>query len=305
MAQTKAHKKKRRSQAPIALVYFITMIIFLFVIGMLALYALREFGVIGNDDSNSDAGLKSPVYNTLFARVNSKGVLADATVIRVAPDAKKIIIMPVSAFTVSGSQTMREIHEEGGMVKLEAAVADTFGITIDNYVSLTNDAFENAADIVGGITYTPDEELYYLSQDNDENDIAIPSGDLTNLSGHQIRLICQYPVFKEGRNGNMKFLGTAVTMLINNAFQQTNITKDNLDNFYNIFTANSDTDWTSAQYKEEKLYLKDMLDQNLTPAEALVPEGEWTDDSHFKVSDKFKESVQTMLKDTAPSAAEK
>ena len=44
MAQTKAHKKKRRSQAPIALVYFITMIIFLFVIGMLALYALREFG---------------------------------------------------------------------------------------------------------------------------------------------------------------------------------------------------------------------------------------------------------------------
>ena len=182
MAQTKAHKKKRRSQAPIALVYFITMIIFLFVIGMLALYALREFGVIGNDDSDSDAGIKSPVYNTLFARVNSKGVLADATVIRVAPDAKKIIIMPVSAFTVSGSQTMREIHEEGGMVKLEAAVADTFGITIDNYVSLTNDAFENAADIVGGITYTPDEELYYLSQDNDENDIAIPSGDLTNLS---------------------------------------------------------------------------------------------------------------------------
>ena len=286
MAQTKAHKKKRRSQAPIALVYFITMIIFLFVIGMLALYALREFGVIGNDDSDSDAGIKSPVYNTLFARVNSKGVLADATVIRVAPDAKKIIIMPVSAFTVSGSQTMREIHEEGGMVKLEAAVADTFGINIDNYVSLTNDAFENAADIVGGITYTPDEELYYLSQDNDENDIAIPSGDLTNLSGHQ-------------------FLGTAVTMLINNAFQQTNITKDNLDNFYNIFTANSDTDWTSAQYKEEKSYLKDMLDQNLTPAEALVPEGEWTDDSHFKVSDKFKESVQTMLKDTAPSAAEK
>ena len=173
MAQTKAHKKKRRSQAPIALVYFITMIIFLFVIGMLALYALREFGVIGNDDSNSDEGIKSPVYNTLFARVNSKGVLADATVIRVAPDAKKIIIMPVSAFTVSGSQTMREIHEEGGMVKLEAAVADTFGITIDNYVSLTNDAFENAADIVGGITYTPDEELYYLSQDNDENDIAV------------------------------------------------------------------------------------------------------------------------------------
>ena len=64
MAQTKAHKKKRRSQAPIALVYFITMIIFLFVIGMLALYALREFGVIGNDDSDSDAGIKSPVYNT-------------------------------------------------------------------------------------------------------------------------------------------------------------------------------------------------------------------------------------------------
>lgn len=52
---------------------------------------------------------------------------------------------------------------------------------------------------MGGITYTPDEELYYLSQDNDENDIAIPSGDLTNLSGHQIRLICQYPCFQRGQ----------------------------------------------------------------------------------------------------------
>ena len=39
------------------------------------------------------------------------------------------IIKTVSAFTVSGSQTMREIHEEGGMVKLKAAVADTFGIS--------------------------------------------------------------------------------------------------------------------------------------------------------------------------------
>ena len=305
MSQTKAKaKQKRRSQAPIALVYFVTMLVFMFVIGLGAMYALKEFNILGGDDSNSDDGIKSPVYNTLFARVNSKGVLADAAVIRVAPDAKQVVVIPISAFTVDDKgSTFREVLEEGGMVKLEKTVSDTFGIEVDNYLSLTNDAFESAADIVGGITYAPEEELYYLSQDNDENDIAIPSGELTTLSGHQIRLICQYPVFKEGRNGNLKFLGTALQTLINNAFQQVNITKDNLDNFYNIFTENSDTNWTSEDFKDEKIYIKNMLEQNLTPCTAFVPTGEWTDDSHFKISDEYKESIQTMLKETAPSAA--
>lgn len=307
MSTTRAvKKKKKKSQAPIALVYFVTMIIFLLIIGALALFMLKQFNIIGGDDSNTDGGVKSPTYNTLFARVNSKGVLADAAVIRVAPDAKKIVVIPVSAFTVSGDggKTLREIHESGGMLKLESAVSETFGISIDNYVSITNDAFENAVDIVGGITYTFDEDLYYLSQDNDENDIVIPQGELSTLSGHQIRLICQYPVFKEGRGGNTKFLGSALVQIINNAFQQANITKDNLDNFYSIFTENSDTNWTKDDFKELKIYLKSMLDQNLTPAEALTPEGEWTDDSHFKISDEYVESIKTMLADTAPSAAE-
>ena len=53
MSTTRAvKKKKKKSQAPIALVYFVTMIIFLLIIGALALFMLKQFNIIGGDDSN-------------------------------------------------------------------------------------------------------------------------------------------------------------------------------------------------------------------------------------------------------------
>ena len=102
----------------------------------------------------------------------------------------------------------------------------------------------------------------------------------------------------------MKFLGTAVSSLINNAFQQSSLTKDNLDNIYNLIVSNSSTDWTKEQWIEEKMKIRDMLDMHMTPAEALVPEGEWTDETHFKISDDYFKSVEKMLSETAGSVVE-
>ncbi len=304
MAQTKK-KKKRRSQAPIALVYFITMIIFLVIIGLVSFYMLKKTGVLFGDDDKNKAVSENPTYNTFLARVNSKNVLVEMTIVRVAPDAQKIVVIPVSAFTVNESgKTLREVYEAKGIKSVENAVEKMFGMTFTNYATVSNTSFETICDIIGGIAYAPDEELYYLSQDNDENDISLPAGELSQLSGRQIRLICQYPVFKEGRGGNMKFLGTAVSSLINNAFQQSTLTKDNLDNIYDLIVTNSSTDWTKEQWIEEKMKIRDMLDMHMTPAVALVPEGEWTDEMHFKINDEYFKSVDKMLSETAGSVVE-
>ena len=304
MAQAK-RKKKRKSQAPIALVYFITMIVFLVIIGLVAFYMLRKMGVLGNDDDNGTGEIQNPTYNTFLARINSKDVLVEMTVLRVAPDAQQIIVIPVSAFTVNDDgKTLREVYEGEGLKKVENTVSDMLGIKFDNYATVSNTAFETICDIVGGIPYAPDEELYYLSQDNDENDISLPAGELSQLSGRQIRLISQYPVFSEGRGGNMKFLGTAVAALVNNAFQQSSLTKDNLDNIYNLITSNSNTDWTREQFIEEKMKIREMLDLHLTPATALIPEGEWTDETHFKMSQEYLDKVAQMMTDTQGSVVD-
>lgn len=297
-------KKKRKSQAPVALVYFITILLFLGLFAMLSIYLMKEFNVIDDSTGDTDAVTTSITFNNLYARVNSKGVLADMAVVRIAPAAQRVVVIPISAFTVASSdssQNLREIYEVGGITKLEDEITKIYGLEIDNYMSITNSAFETVADIFGGISYTPDEELYYLSQDNNENDISLDAGSLENLSGRQIRLLCQYPVFSNGREGNIQFLGQALTSLLNNAFQQSNITTDNLENIYEITTANSDTDMTTDDFKLQKSYIKEMLQENLTPTEEMCPEGTWTDNNSFTVSEDFIANLQTMIKETAPT----
>lgn len=303
VTNTKTKKKKRRSQAPVALVYFITVLIFMGMLTVLSVYLLKEFNIITDDKGEEDATTKTS-FNNFYARVNSKGILADCTFVRIEPDTGKILVVPMSAMTVSTkekSKTFRDVFETSGMTGLTSAVCETYGVTIDNYLTLTNDAFERVADIFGGVTYTPEEELYYLSKENNENDISISKGELVNLSGRQIRLIFQYPLFTNGRQGNIDFMGLALSRLINNAFQQANITVDNLDNIYTIITENSDTDLTSDDFNLQKSFVKEMLQSGLTPAEQMIPDGTWSsDDERFEVSSKF----VTKLKDRISGSVE-
>lgn len=157
------------------------------------------------------------------------------------------------------------------------------------------------ADIFGGVTYKADEELYYLSKNNDENDISIMKGELATLGGRQIRLLAQYPVFANGKQGNNEFLGVALETLVNSMFQQYKITQDNLDNIYQIITTNSDTDMNVDDFKLQKSFIKDMLTGGITPATAMVPEGTWSkDDKDFTISEDFIIKLKEKSAETTP-----
>ena len=296
----KKRKKKRRSQAPVALVYVITVLIFMALISMLAVYLLKSFGLLKNNE-DEDAVVTVQTFNDPFSRVNSKGELSDMVLIRVDPTDNSILVVPISAMTVNKSNnlTMRDIYSNAGMAGVKTAFEGTFGLKVDNYASLSNDAFERVCDIYGGVTYKAPEELYYLSKDNDENDISIQKGELASLSGRQIRLLTQYPVFSNGKQGNNEFLGEAMESLINSMFQQSYITQDNLDNIYNIITTNSDTDMNLEDFKLQKSYIKEMLSSSKTPAEKLIPRGTWGEkDATFVVSDDFITELKEKIAET-------
>lgn len=291
-------RRKKRSQAPVALVYFITLLLFLGVFGMFALVIVDK--LTNKDDAVvdlSDTYIDS--YNTLYARVNGKNVLSDLTLIRICPEQCKILVVPMSAFTVSatdGESTFREVYDEQGINGLSKAVDETLGISTDYYVTVSNQAFEDCADIIGGIVYEPDEELYYLSQD-DNNDISLRANESVPLTGKQIRLICQYSVFSEGRQGNTEFLGYAVTTLLNNAFDQVEITTNSLDILYNKLATGA-TNLSENDYKEQRVYLKEMLKKQVQPAYSMVPEGQWTDNAHFEISAEFKQKIYDEMEAT-------
>ena len=293
-------KKPKRSQAPVALIYFVTLIIFCGVFGFFAKLIIDR--VSKSEAGEADvSGSYIDSYNTLYARVNNENVISDLSIMRICPEQSRIIVIPMTAFTVSsadGGKTFREVYKEGGIRNLQTAVANTFGISVDYYVTLSNDSFEEVADIVGGFSYVPPEELYYLDPASDKNDISFREGKPVMLSGRQIRLICQTNVFSKGRQGNMEFLGEALTGLINNAFDQVEITTNSLDVIYSKLTANSSTDLSENDYKQHRVYIKDMLREQIQPAEALVPEGDWLDDSHFRPSDGFLTTLYSTMEAT-------
>ena len=302
MSSAAKRKRKKRSQAPVALVYVVTVLIFMALISMLSIYLLKTFHII-DDKKEEEPVVTVQTFNDLFARVNSKGVLSDMTLIRIDPTDNSVLVVPISALTLNSANkvTMRETFAQAGMAGVKEAVEGTLGMKIDNYATLSNDAFERVCDIYGGITYMATEELYYISKDNDENDITIMKGEMSTLSGRQIRLLTQYPVFSKGKQGNNEFLGEAMESLVNNMFLHSNITSDNLDNLYNIITTNSDTDMNMDDFKLQKSYIKDMLSEGIVPAEKLVPEGVWADkDENFTISEDFITKLKEKAAETTP-----
>lgn len=299
----KKQAKKRKSQVPVALVYFATLMLFIAVFGLIASFIIDKLNELNDPKPVNN---KAPVasFNLLYAHVNSKNVLAEMSVVRVSPETNKVVLLPVSSYIKNdgSDKTFREIYEDGGVVKLKNAVENTFNVKIDNYVTVSNKAYERLIDMIGGIIYTPKEDLYYIAK-NDADDISIRSGQAISLVGRQIRLISQYPVFESGKKGNLEFMGEALEQLVTSALRQTSITKNNLDNMYNIIIENSDTDWDRNSFKIHKTYIKNMLDTNDTECILLTPDGEWSDNK-MTVSDQFNDELKKIIEETEPAENE-
>lgn len=293
--------KIKKSQTPVALVYFATMLLFLAVFGLVASFLINRIDELNQPDAPEPTPV-TPTFNTLYARVNSKNVLADMSIVRISPENNSVTVIPLSSFIKADNDlTFREIYNDGGMKELKNSVESSLSLTVDNYLTISNDAFDTIVDLLGGVIYTPSEELYYLS-DNDADDISLRKGKTVTLVGRQVRLLFQYPVFSEGKSGNQEFMGTAMNSIIRSVFKQTSITTNNLDNMYGIITENSTTDLDKTIYKTQKSYIKQMLSTNAVNCKMLLPSGVWTDEK-MELSEDFKNQLAQLIQQTEPSTA--
>lgn len=272
-------KKKRRSQAPVALVYFLTLLLALSLAGGVSYYLLKKYEVFkpGVTDSEKDS---TRCVGIMFARVNDTGDFQDMCVMRIDPFNKEITIVPQSDVTkTSDGKTYREIMNSGGIELLRKKAAENLGgITIDFYATVTNSAFEQVADLMGGMSYTAPQELYHISQESSKDDISLQKGDLVTLSGRQIVNLASYDIFNDKKAGNLTFLSSALEQVVNNGFRQATVTKDNLYNIYEIITSGSNTNLTKDAFNEIRRYLEVMLDERDIPAKSLTPQGSWNSD---------------------------
>lgn len=298
---SKTTVKKKRSQIPVALVYFATMLLFLAMFGLIASFLVNRLEEL-NQPAEPEPVPVVASSNLLFAKVNTKNVLTDMAIIRIAPEKNSVVVIPVSSFIITNDgKTFRETYNDDGIKEVKSSIEELMNLQIDNYLTVSNKAFEKVADLLGGVVYTPSEELYYLAE-NDADDISLRKGQTVSLVGRQIRLLFQYPVFSEGKSGNLEFMGIALDSLVKSFFKQSSITANNLDNIYNILTEDSDTDFDKNAYKTQKKYIKQMLDTNTVSCKLLIPSGTWKDDK-LTLSEDFKDQLAKLISQTEPTSS--
>ena len=86
--------------------------------------------------------------------------------------------------------------------------------------------------------------------------------------------------------------------MLNNAFDQVQIASNSLDILYSKISSGSVTNLSENDYKQQKVYIKEMLKKQIQPAYNLIPEGTWTDDEHFEMSAEFKQKIYNEMEAT-------
>lgn len=281
-----ATKKKKRSQAPVALVYFTTLLIFMGLFGFIAYRLVDKMNEEKGTASQEETPKIDKNFNLLIARHATNGRLGEAVLLCFVPDEDTVVIVPITKKTIDpeNGKNFGEIYDEGGTKKLEIAVEETFDIGVDHYVTVSNANFESVCNIFGGMIFIPQEEIYYLGRDN-EDDISYRMGREVELDGKQIRQLLQAEkVFSGGEKAVIDFLGEALYQMTTNAFEQAAVTRNALDNVYYLLTSDGDNDYIKTDYRADKAYLIEMLDRRISPAKLKLPDGTWDDNGNFRVA---------------------
>lgn len=297
-------KKKRKSQAPIALVYFSTMVIFLVILGSIALIFMKNLVLEPKKSSSVSISDNTPTdknYQTFFYMVkDDKNNLETAMLARFLPADGKLMLVPLSPYTLithgGSNQTMAQIFKSGGAPDTTSALGETLGISIDRYMSMGEECFENVCDNIGSITYEVLEDMYYIDKHSDDV-TNYTKGDKISLQGSQMRLFITYPKYKNGYSQNVTVAGEFMRSLINNGFKlQT--TRDNLESIYsNLLRESAEKNFSAGDFEETKEYYYYVIDNFDNPAYMLTPTGTWSDKGYqFTIDDAFKTQLKSAFK---------
>ncbi len=292
-------KKKKRSQAPVAMVYFVTLAVCLIVFGLIGLKLIDTFS-ISNTDSSSEDDTDSSETLTLhdttlfFLMTDESGKAVNSALIRVLPNSEKITIIPFSPYTELTGGTIAEVYADNGIVSVKNALESQLAISIDQYMALTGTSFDAAVQITGGVLYTVSEDLYYddpLTKDT----VSYPKGTETALEGSQLRAIMNYPIFQDGASTNVKVTGSLLTDWINTSFEKADILTENLDDIFNAIYTDADTNITSVEYQDAKPAILYLINNLSMPANYLTPTGKWNNETSFSISSSFVDQLPEFL----------
>lgn len=300
-----ASKTKRRAstQFPVAFAYFLTLLLCLGAFGGIGYYVVDRF-VMRDTESVPvavDTGIPTAEdrYTTLYVQVSEDGTMNNGLLVRVIPDKTMVRIVPVSKGLMASptegdvKSTVGEIYSTSGVIAVRNAVENAYQIDIDKYMTVSDSAFDSIVDYIGGVTYTPTEDMFYFNVDTGD-ELSCRKGEKIALNHHLLRLFINYPSFAEGYSANSKVMADIMEHFINDAFMQFEMLTNNLDTIFNIIYNSSDTDMTRNDFIRYKNAITYILDNETSPCTSLNPAGVWTNNT-FEVGDGFVSELATFF----------
>lgn len=304
--------KKRASQAPVLLAYVMTMLVCLVIFGSAAVVLLDMFVTQPKEQREkeqqkaqnqlqeevvSDVDYSASRRTILFVGAEGETINGMA-LIRILPDTVSVKIMPIPTKTVavvgSSTETIATHYENGGMTYLKTAVENTFGVTCDKYIKISNDGWNSLVEYFGGTsTYVFPQELYYKNEATGET-TSFGQGQATRtLWGDDIRRIITYPLYKDGET-QIRVVGEIGASLINSGcYTYKESILNNIQNIFNTIFNNSDTDITSRGFKDNREALEYLVENaGVAPCTYRLPDGSWDSRGNFTASEEFKAQLK-------------
>lgn len=292
--------ENRRKQFPVAIAYFLTLIIGLLIFGALGYYVVDKFVADDDGDKVKVEGLDIPTaedrYTMLYVQVDDFNELNHALLVRVLPDQSEIRIVPISKKLLASEyeddplSALESIYINKGVNGVENAIENTMGVNVDHYMTVTNGAFDNVVDYIGGVTIAPDEDIFYTDPQTGEQ-IYGKKGVMMTLDNTYTRLYINYPNFSDGAKENVEAMHDIMPRFINEMFLQADNLSNNMDTFFNVIYNSSDTDITKNEYLKSKKGINYIISYGEVPCSSLNPTGEWLNGELF-VDEDFPEKLK-------------
>ena len=292
--------ENRRKQFPVAIAYFLTLIIGLLIFGALGYYVVDKFVADDEGDKVKVEGLDIPTaedrYTMLYVQVDDFNELNHALLVRVLPDQSEIRIVPISKKLLASEyeddplSALESIYINKGVNGVENAIENTMGVNVDHYMTVTNGAFDNVVDYIGGVTIAPDEDIFYTDPQTGEQ-IYGKKGVMMTLDNTYTRLYINYPNFSDGAKENVEAMHDIMPRFINEMFLQADNLSNNMDTFFNVIYNSSDTDITKNEYLKSKKGINYIISYGEVPCSSLNPTGEWLNGELF-VDEDFPEKLK-------------
>lgn len=297
-------KKKKKSQRSVALTYFITVLVFLLIIGSIAFYVLNKYILTDEDESSVvpqvvvDYEPKAEDCQTiLFAGVDNN-ILNSLMLIRFQPTEEKIVCVAIPISTEAQVNTekkqIKDLYTSGGIIKTVTAVENAYDLKVERYMKLSNEGFSNLVDSLGGATYTIPMDMSYKNEVTNE-DTYYKGGDSYTLWGDDIRKLITYPLYPDGEEYNIKMASTIIATLINESISSSKSLLKNIDLIFNGVVNLSETNITAYDFRNKKNAINYIINNTTNPAMSKTPYGTWTDDGTFILDPKSQESIKNAL----------